>query len=170
MTVAEIPLNEPLGGLGLQDPFWADTQVGPDATKIREAWHSLFGLSGSRTVGQRLRSQTAQKLSALFVESQVENWDGEGSAPVEPSTFAYAQQFLSILPPSVPTPDVYVDPDGEIDFEWDRGPRLVFSVSVGRDGTLTYAGLFGSRKSYGTDTLTQALPAIIRAHIDRVLE
>ncbi len=31
-------------------------------------------------------------------------------------------------------------------FEWDFGSRLVFSISIGRDGTLTYAGLFGHTK------------------------
>jgi hypothetical protein len=91
-----------------------------------------------------------------------------GSAPVEPSTYAYASQFLQILPANALPPDISVDTDGELLFEWDRGPRQTFSVSVGRDGTLTFAGLLGYRKVHGTEHFREALPLVIADWIQDV--
>jgi hypothetical protein len=80
---------------------------------------------------------------------------------VEPSTYIYAEQFLRLLPREVSTPEITVDNDGEIMLEWDHGRRCVFSVSVGRDGTLSFAGLFGHNPIHGTEDLRETLPDII---------
>ena len=93
-----------------------------------------------------------------------------GGQFVDPSTFRHARAFIEMLPSSVPAPDVSVDDDGEIGFDWDYAARLVFSVSVGRDGTLSYAGLFGHSKAFGTENPSKGfLPDPILASINRLL-
>ena len=62
-----------------------------------------------------------------------------------------------------------MDPDGEIEFEWFRGPRWLFTVSVGRTGALSYAGLFGRNKTHGVEQLVEGLPEAIAQNLRRLL-
>lgn len=98
-----------------------------------------------------------------------ENRDGYGAKPVDPDSFLMAVRLFHSLPRMLPLPDVSVDPDGEVAFEWYVEPRRSFSVSVGADGVLTYAGLFGSAKVHGTEHLVDELPETIRWNLHRLL-
>jgi hypothetical protein len=118
-------------------------------------------------VGEPKRT-VQEALDAAYAAAQVDNWDGEGSTRVEPSTYAYASQFIRLFPSTAPLPDITADTDGEILFEWDQGRRRTFSVSVGRDGTLTFAGLFGHTKIHGTEHLREALPVVISDYLARL--
>jgi hypothetical protein len=139
---------------------WADRALSEEAEVLRRLTDEASKFVGSITVGEPKR--TAQEaLDAAYATAQVEDWDGEGSARVEPSTYVYASQFLRLLPSTIPVPEIAADTDGEILFEWDLGRRRVFSVSVGRDGTLTYTALFGYTKTHGTEHFREALPAVI---------
>lgn len=113
------------------------------------------------------RRRAFDALQAAYAGAQSEDWDSEGSAPVEPSTFMHAYNFLAALPTHTPAPDVAIDPDGEISFEWDGGSRKVFSVSVGSDGTLTFAGLFGHSRVHGLDHFVDSVPTTVSAGIER---
>jgi hypothetical protein len=134
---------------------------------MRQLIADAFEFPESVAVGEPKR-EIQSLLTQLATAASSENWDGMGSAPVEHSTYSYALELLRMLPTTLPHPDVSLDSDGEISFEWDRGPRNVFSVSVGRDGTLTYAGLFGSKKMYGTELLDEVLPYPVALGIHRV--
>lgn len=100
-------------------------------------------------------------LEAAYQGARDDNWDGAGSKRVEYSTYNYAQQFLQFLPNYMALPDIVADTDGEILFEWDYGPRQVFAISIGRDGTLSYAGLFDRNKVHGSEPFSGALPSAI---------
>ena len=100
-------------------------------------------------------------LESAYLAARDDNWDGAGSKRVEHSTYGYAQQFLQFIPNNMALPDIVADPDGEILFEWDYGPRQVFSVSIGRDGMLSYAGLFDRNKVHGRVPFVGALPSDI---------
>lgn len=113
------------------------------------------------------RFQGREALRIAFEEANEPNWDGEDAAPAHPLSYEYAKAFLAAFPPTIPIPDVYVDSDGELCLEWDDGPRSVFSVSIGPDGTLTYAGLFGANKSHGVETFTESIPYSIETNILR---
>ncbi len=128
---------------------------------IAEAWR----FAGSVAIGEPRFA--AQEALAAALRARAKEWKDIGTVRVEPSTYAYAEEFLALLPPTVLLPDVSVDPDGEINFEWDEGKRRVFSVSVGRDGTLTFAGLFGQAKIHGTEHLHEALPMVIADYLKR---
>jgi hypothetical protein len=114
------------------------------------------------------RSRAFEHLDEMFRKAGEENWDGEGAAPADPLSYGYAQAFLRMLPSWVSNPDVFVDPDGEICLEWDRGRRAVFSVSIGRDGTLTYAGLLGAAKRHGVEPFVDEIPEVILDGIRRI--
>lgn len=145
---------------GFASTLWTDRALSEEARALRGLIDEASEFLGSITVGEPKR--TAQEaLDAAYARAQVDDWDSERSARVEPSTYAYASQFLRHLPSTIPVPEISADRDGEILFEWDFGRRRVFSVSVGRDGTLTYAALIGYTKSHGTEHFSEALPLAI---------
>jgi hypothetical protein len=140
--------------------LWGDRALSEEAQTLRELISAASEFSGSMAVGEPKRT-VQEALDAAYAAAQIHNWDGEGSARVESSTYVYASQFIRLLPSTAPLPDITADTDGEILFEWDQGRRQIFSVSVGRDGTLTFAGLFGHTKTHGTEHLREALPVVI---------
>jgi hypothetical protein len=146
---------------------WADRALSDEARIVRRLINAASEFSGFVAVGQAKRA-AQEALAAAYPAARADGWDGAGSARVEPSTYVYADQFLRLLPSSASLPDITVDNDGEIIFEWDQGRRQVFSVSVGRDGTLTFAGLFGHTKIHGTEHLREALPSVISACLERL--
>jgi len=139
---------------------WADSALSQEARFLRQRIAAASEFRGSIAVGEPKRN-AQEALDAAFRVAQVDDWDGAGAARVEPNTYVYASQFLRLLPAAIPVADIAADVDGEILFEWDLGQRRVFTVSVGRDGTLTYAGLFGHAKSHGTENLVETLPPVI---------
>lgn len=57
---------------------------------------------------------------------------------VELGSLENAFRFIRALPEDVPLPEVSVDPDGEIDFEW-YSERSTASVSIGSELELSFA-------------------------------
>lgn len=113
-------------------------------------------------------SETVRSLIEAAAESAAGNWDGYDARPIDRVSCLRAIHFSKLLPMSVPTPEIHIDTDGEVRFEWYRGPRQVFSVAVGGDGELAYAGLFGANKAYGVEYLGDELPNVLLDNIYRV--
>jgi hypothetical protein len=108
------------------------------------------------------------RLNAEAAAALVRGWDGYDADPIDAKAYHHAQYFLSLLPTLTPVPEVSIDPDGEVSFSWDLDRDWVLSVSVGADGRLSYAGLFGSSKTYGTEWLGSEIPATILGNITRL--
>ena len=145
-----------------------DRALSDEALALRLLIDAASAFSGSVTVGEPKRV-AQEALRAAFLAAQVDDWDGEGAKRAEPSTCQYAADFLNLLPRDASVPEITVDNDGEILFEWDQGRRQVFSVSIGRDGTLTFAGLFGHAKIHGVEHFGETLPVAILDGLRRVL-
>ncbi len=107
-------------------------------------------------------------LKEVYVESSQDNWDGYGASAVGSDTYSESKRFLHLLPTTIPSPEITIEPDGEIAFEWFAGPRRVLSVSVGSDNIMTYAGLFGINKTHGTEYFGDELPATILSNLQRL--
>jgi hypothetical protein len=112
--------------------------------------------------------ETLRILTDASAESAVDNWDGYGAKPIDRASCSKALQFSKLLPMSVPIPDISIDADGEVRYEWYRGSRQVFSVAVRSDGQLAYAGLFGANKAYGAEYFGDELPNAILDNLRRV--
>jgi hypothetical protein len=112
--------------------------------------------------------ETRRSLDEAFESSAVGNWDGYNARPIDPISCSRALRFSKLLPMSVPVPEVDIDSDGEVKFEWYRGPRRVFSVTVRSNGELAYAGLVGASKVHGTEHLGDELPNSILGNIRRI--
>ena len=97
------------------------------------------------------------------------DWDGYGAQPFNTQSSQYAARFLQVQPIGVPLPEISVDPDGEVCFEWYKAPNQVFSVSFGPTGRLTYAGLFEGNDTHGTEVFEDEIPEPVLESIRRIL-
>jgi hypothetical protein len=110
------------------------------------------------------RTQVFEALCRRYQEAQ-----SSADVRVQPTTFEYAQQFLAMLPSWLPVaPEVFVEQDGEIGFDWDLAARSVVSVSVGRDGTLNYAALIGHKRNHGSEVMGDSIPDEVLLYFDRL--
>jgi hypothetical protein len=84
----------------------------------------------------------------------------EGLADASDSeTIRAAILFAYCLPRFAPLPEVSVDPDGEISFDWLSPSGEMFSVSVNKENRLAYAGWFGEKsRIHGIDQLAENCP------------
>lgn len=99
------------------------------------------------------------------------NWDGSGADPVEPEAFAAAYRFLESLPPGTPAPTIGVEADGQLTFEWHKGPRRTLSVSVSPEGELHYSALLGgANRAFGTESFLGEVPKAIVELIRRTTQ
>lgn len=156
-----------LGSAWLLRPI-VDQGVSNEAKKLIELFDDALAFAHSMSLGERLR-QAIEALREAYEEASSKGWDGYGSRAADPFSYIHALSLLSALPTTVPIPEVGVDPDGEIEFEWYHGPRWVVTVSVGRTGTLSYAGLFGKNKTHGVERFVEGLPEAIAQNLRRLL-
>jgi hypothetical protein len=133
----------------------------------RQLAYLQWDFAQTMTIG-RLYTETRRSIARASKWAMVDNWDGYGARPIDPESCLKAIQFSKLLPMDIPLPEVEVDTDGEIRFEWYRSPRQVLSVAVGGDGALAYAGLFGASKTHGTEYISDELPTTILDSIRRV--
>ena len=92
------------------------------------------------------------------------------SVAVNGETARKAVAFAMLLPRALPIPELAPDPDGEISFDWTGKSGKMFSVSIGADGRITYAGRFGDKsKTHGVEQLSEVFPREILLGIERAL-
>lgn len=66
-----------------------------------------------------------------------------------PATFARARRLLDTIPSGFPVPEIALDPDGEVAFDWIRSDRTMLSVSIGTEGDPSYAAGLADGTAYG---------------------
>jgi hypothetical protein len=93
-----------------------------------------------------------------------------GFVPANEDTQQMAIKFAKLLPTSITAPEIGVDPDGEISFDWLGASNKIFSVSVDSHGRLAYAGRFGEKqKINGVEQLLENCPPEIIRGIKRAV-
>jgi hypothetical protein len=83
------------------------------------------------------------------LEAMDAGWDGYEAAPVTESSVQNAIGFIRALGLGRHGAAVSPDPDGSFAFEWFKGPDWQVSVTVGNDGVLYWAAIFGETRSFG---------------------
>ena len=139
-----------------------------DAVLLKRQFQELQDdFTHSLTIGQHYWN-ALEAIGGTILECLVDNWDGYGAKALNWLSCANAVRFSKMLPPTIPLPEIGIDTSGEITFEWCLGPRQVFIVTMGSNGEIIYAGLFGSNKTHGTEYLDDELPETVLTNIRRV--
>lgn len=71
----------------------------------------------------------------------------------------WAIAFIDMALSQTSEPEIAVDDDGEVLFEWLNGPREVLTISVGPDGVLNFASLAGPSRFHGVARIGDRLSA-----------
>src|SRR3989338_8133615 len=153
---------------GLLAPLVPSEAVGPDARivarRIEQVCEHLWEALTLRHVAESAWVELAEAAQ----EAAAPNWDGHGAKAIDAQAYLQAERFFSALPTTTPVPDVSVDPDGEVAIAWNVASDWVFSVSVGPQGRISYAGLFGNSKVYGTEWLFDEIPEAVLDNLTRL--
>jgi hypothetical protein len=92
-----------------------------------------------------------------------------GVSALEDTTFALAQRFLLMLPGNLPSPELALDEDGEVAFDWRGEGERILTLRLRGDGRLTYAcRLAPLRRKHGTELFVDAVPKEIVECIQQV--
>ncbi len=148
--------------------FTRNPGVSRDAETIREGSDELKQ-SFARTIsfGGSL-SQILDDLIYARQEYSRDNWDKYGAKSIDKQSFEYAKSFAFKLPSDIPIPETSVMPSGQVAFIWSMGIRRVFSIIVGIEGEIFYAGLYGLNKTYGTEYFRDGISNTIIDNINKV--
>lgn len=99
------------------------------------------------------------ELEELRISASHLNWDNLGSSPLDSGTYQIAKRFILALPSSLPAPELTVDRDGEINFDWFGSEGQIFSASLRKDGRIAFAGQISPRKRYsGLEEFNDSIP------------
>lgn len=113
-------------------------------------------------------SDLLEELATVWEACRKPNWDGFEALAVSQETLRQAYLFLEALPLGFPAPSIGAEPDGDLTFEWHHFRRRTLSVSVGAEGNLHFAGLFGPNRTFGTEAFFGDIPEGVLALIGRV--
>src|SRR5262249_34822470 len=121
-------------------------------------------------IGEHYARPRLQILEPEIMALLGEGADSTENAAVSHETAWKAVAFAKLLPRGLPIPEIAPDPDGEITFDWIGRSGKMFSVSIGSDGRISYAGRFGDKsKTHGTEQLSEILPREILFGIEKAL-
>lgn len=146
------------------------------AAVSREAEHvrSLFSDARDRFLESVFlggaKAECKNELFEACANARLINWDGYDAQPAQAEAVSNALEFIDVLPHGIPTPEVSVDPDGEISFDWCGGRRRQFSISIGANNVLSYAGLFGADRVRGSERFQGVLPRTLIAFAKRAAQ
>ena len=127
----------------------------------REIWKT------TATIGRPFE-EARQSLKVLSRECSEANWDGYNALPITENTFEEARKIIELLPTSIPMPEILAEPGGEIGFEWRKGQKLIFVISVEGKYRINYAGIFGSNKIHGSEYFGEMLPSVVIENLRRL--
>ncbi|KVS57674.1 hypothetical protein WK39_18185 [Burkholderia cepacia] len=114
--------------------------------------NSMKVVSGTRFGVPARQSYVFNDLYALAQEQAIEMQDSPA--------LVLAQRFLFALPSNVPPPELAMDDDGDVSFDW-RGPQgKMLTVALREDGRLAYAARISAfDKDHGIKRFDDAIPA-----------
>jgi hypothetical protein len=150
--------------LAFPSNFGVSDGAGTVERQARELQHVF---DQSITIGKHYK-ETLKSLAKANEECSVDDWDGYGAKAIDRVSFVNAISFARMLPMHVPVPEIYIDPDGEVTFEWYLGPRRAFNITVTANDKLAFAGIFGVNKIHGVEYLGDELPETILDSISRI--
>ena len=111
-------------------PIVIDSAVSSDASILRGQFFEIFHADQlSAALGVPVERLTV-RLHQAAEEASSANWDGYGAEAANTAALEFAQLLIPLLPRSYDPPDIDIEPDGEVSFEWQTASRTTFSFSI----------------------------------------
>ncbi|MDA1067440.1 MAG: hypothetical protein O3C43_13150 [Verrucomicrobia bacterium] len=109
------------------------------------------------------------KIREFGIECAEADWDGYDAEPVSQNALERAEVFIRSLPESISMPEVSVEPDGDLSFDWNPTSTKTFSVSVGSSDRFAYAWFDGTDRGHAVARSSNGeVPARILEEIQRI--
>jgi hypothetical protein len=108
-----------------------------------------------------------EPLIEIYRKCSEPDWDGYKAKTVSQDSFKEALKFSQLIPSYVTRPDIMVEPSGEIAFEWYKNKRMIFVIGFNGKNMISYAGIFGSNKTHGTEYFSDTIPSVILENLRR---
>jgi hypothetical protein len=155
-VVASLPSNY----FGPQDA--QNTGISRDAQTVSEAFETP-GLEQAPSARADDLERIEQPMVAALIAAE------QAGLAVKTACLVHALRFAHSLPTDWPPPDVVVEADGDIAFDWELGKRRVLTVAIAPDGRAGFSALIGHEPAYGKVLLGGAVPKTVAYLMDRML-
>lgn len=134
----------------LSDRLFTPSAGGAARTIGQDSYRAIRDLGSSESF-----APTKHELYAMHLASV----KGELEEPFHPATLNTAAAFLAVYPKHLPQPELSLDSDGEVLFDWSPSAGRMVTVALREDGRISYAAtLAGGRTRHGTEFFTDAFP------------
>lgn len=111
--------------------------------------------------------QLIAELDLVYKNADEEGWDGYHAQPADIQSYYKAREFLSLLPPNITSPDISVDSEGDITFEWYITITRHVILSFGSNSFIDYVGIIGKNSQKGCESFAQNIPQTISSLFQR---
>ncbi len=122
----------------------------------------------NKTSNELFLNQILYELKKLQIECKNEDWDGEGAKPLSIDAYFEAKKFLNLIPSFIPFPEICIEPNGDVGFEWRKDRNRIFIINIGNTKIIKYAGIFGGNQIHGNEYFENALPPVIIENFKRL--
>lgn len=144
------------------------TGISEDADLVEEIMNQVKNDFYRTFIFGERSNEISNEIEEIATEGGCDNWDGYGGKAIDHRSYLVAYDFFNTMPTTIPVPEVSLDPDGEISFEWFKDSDNIFSVSIGGDKMITYAGVFGINKVQGKECFSTLIPQPIIENLLRI--
>ena len=132
------------------------------AVKISERFESSQALFGEK-------SRLLNELHQMADDCAEEDWDGYGAEAVTVAALARAEAFVRALPEDILLPEVSVEPDGAIAFDWMPHPSKTFTLSVNAGNRLAFAWIDGTDRGHAAVKFNDGkIPSRVLTELERL--
>lgn len=110
-----------------------------------------------------------QELANIAFNCSRNDWDGDGAEAISSAILLSAFRFLEKLTTNQ-MPDIDPESDGEICFTWQKNKNNVFSISIGANDRVAYAGIFDDREFRGKEhIINREIPRNLEEYINHMV-
>lgn len=150
-------------------------QYTPLASRWKEALESeAFGVTrisadlGQLNLDENKKDSYKRRIAELLNQAGEEDWDGEGAAALSNDTITKACALVDLFPSYASGAEISASPHGEIDFDWHLDNGAMLTISVGPEGDIAFAWLYGESVLNGKEPWTGQLPQFVLCSFERL--
>lgn len=161
MTYAATAPLYPQASIWLQrEPAYGVSQ---DAVRIGQAINKFTQHFFSPARWQNHIDALVEKLQELTESATNEALLGEDQSPVSLKALKEAELLIESIPTEIPYPEICIEPQGAIGFEWYRNQQNIFVLGMNGNGTIEYAAILGAgNEMHGKVNFAGEMPPAIQ--------